>query len=308
MEPVFVLALMVGLLTLLPALMPKAATPTSGWAAALGLAPAAPDQPLRGTLDGVPVVVHPPGSTPSWTVIAELPIDVPAGFWIAATPDDEDPHASEQASAFARIARAELDAIVGSGWHLQVRDYVSVTHAPGAPGIDQPHALRAPLRAAVALARALAEARQTLVAEALGQLGAALGQGADLTHTTVDGVPLEIHLPSVRSTAWSCAVVATLSRPLPAGTRVVSSEVHGATDVDVGDLFLDLPLSIDTSDPPALRDRLATDDLRGAILDLLCSWPGSVLHADRVEHRVMDLDMASAIARVVELVQLLDRP
>ena len=74
---------------------------------------------------------------------------------------------------------------------------------------------------------------------------------------------------------------ATLGRALPEGTRV-AHVASGAGQVRLADPILDGMLSVETSDAPALAERVCDDAVRGPLLEVLHGHPGSVLTAETV--------------------------
>ena len=65
-------------------------------------------------------------------------------------------------------------------------------------------------------------------------------------------------------------------RFLPTGTRVMHVD-KGVGKVKLGDPILDTMVSIETSDPAALSERLSDDEVRGALLEVVHGFPGSMV-------------------------------
>lgn len=117
----------------------------------------------------------------------------------------------------------------------------------------------------------------------------------------VEGVPIAItgRFPRIEMTA-------SLRTSLPDGTLVVHAD-HGIVDKRLGDPVLDPLLTVQGPDLPALKDRLATEDVRGPLLDVLHGAPGSVLEATRVVCRPPSplLDPKDWLEKVARLIHAL---
>ncbi len=129
----------------------------------------------------------------------------------------------------------------------------------------------------------------------------------DRIRAVLSGVHVQVWLPRVYQDGWLIRLEARLSHPLPRDTELMAAGPIGGEDVEVGDLILDKALHITTSDPSALQARIAHDDVRGPLLDLICTWPGSRVSTLRVVHVVKSLDLLPALDRMVELALLLDQ-
>ena len=262
---------------------------------------------LTGHIDDHFVVVYPPAEEdPSWSVIVELPFAVPEGFWIRATPEVDGVEASHEARTLAHRVEVHIASYTRVGFAVQVRSFVTVTRSTGAPAYVGVRPMGTPIRAAIALARALDQARFGLLEPALERMGLPTHARHTQVEGEIDGIRIELGVPGLEDGAWQTRIVGHLSRPLPHGTELVSAELPRDSDLELGDLFLDQPLHVTTSDVGALRARIARDEIRGALLDFVCTWPGSVVLEDRVMHVVKGLDVSAALDRVLELVALID--
>ena len=229
-----------------------------------------------------------------WKIVAELPFLVPRGFEIPGA----DPLAKD-ADLLGLGLEDALDRAKGKGWRPRIGDAVTLQVAERwriADGID----------AAADLAERLSQRHRSLIAPA-SRLGAdeeAL-QG-ETAEGEIDGVPVRIVLPWVDGERWSTTITAWWTTPLPDGTVLRPTPPRRVAEDTIGDLFLDTALHIVTSDPDALKERLAHDELRGPLLDLVCGYPDSIVMADRVEHvvHIGALDVGAALERVLEVVRL----
>jgi len=256
----------------------------------LGLAVQPPRQ-LVGKREGLAVVVHPPEHVGgAWTAIAEHEVGPPP-------PDPESG------------GWPEVDAVraqQGRGLGIEVTStYVSVT-SRGVPGLTDAESLERGLRVAVATVGALRAARRRYAADIVRQLGLPTsGIAGSSIEGELRGVRLTVRLPRRVDQTWETVIVGTLKSPLPDDSRLRADDGRGY-GVEIGDRFLDHPLVIVTSDPDELRTRLARDEVRGPLLDLLCRFRPSVLEQARVVHVVRgagSLEVVAAVERVVELVE-----
>ncbi|MEM6925470.1 MAG: hypothetical protein AAF602_00975 [Myxococcota bacterium] len=184
------------------------------------------------------------------------------------------------------------------------RTYVSVTSTGASGGESDDAAIQRGIGAALGLLDQLGKARRDYVAA----LARALGLPVPPGHVTalegeVRGCTVSVVLPRRLAEAWELVVRGALHRTLPPGTRLRAA-ASGVADVDLGDLFLDRLLAIESSDVDALRVRLARDEVRGPLLDLVQRFRGSEVTEDGILHVVRDPeppDVLAAVDRVVEL-------
>ncbi|MBX2798295.1 MAG: hypothetical protein KTR31_11515 [Myxococcales bacterium] len=134
--------------------------------------------------------------------------------------------------------------------------------------------------------------------------GLALDWGALRLTGEMRGVPLTIQGLSGGPTT----IRAQLARVLPAATRVVRKE-SAKSGGALGDPVLDSLVSVQTDDLAVLRQRLCTEDVRGALLEVVHGFPGSSVRSDVVElwcpHWV-GLDLHARVDLVLQLVRCLD--
>lgn len=257
---------------------------------------------LAGEWQGFAVVVHPPTrESQAWTVVVELGLEVPPGFVVfdGGRPEDARPWGDSVVDRITDVHQAGRDVHVGR--------FVSVsgTTAPNPVSTVQ-SALDQGAGLAMAVRRRIFEDS----ARAIERLGRATTPEPGTTvEGNVNGVPIAIVLPLAQGRQWRLEVRGQLAEPLPPGT-LIEGQRGRAYDTDVGDLFLDRTLDILTDAPDILRDRLARDEVRGPLLDLLCTYPGSLVTEDQIVHRVGGSDallVNAALDRVVELARALDQ-
>ena len=247
----------------------------------------------KGEVDGLKVLVHPPNTFGRWTAIVDLPFDVPVSFQLL---DEEEGNTPSVAATplVDDAVRSAVEDLLAEHLEVHVANFVSVT-TPGAEGSQVAEQLRRGIQGAAAITRALTRRH----AEVCGE--------TPTYERLIDGVLVHIDRPRPRDGMWELRVSAALLSKLPPDTRIARA-ADRFDDIDIGDLFLDTPLDIATANAPGLRRRIARDDIRGPLLELLCEYPKSVILSDQVVHVVRGpaaLDIEGATARVVELVNLL---
>ncbi len=241
---------------------------------------------LVGTRAGHSVVVHPP-------------TDV-GGGWTAIV-DHSVPLAPRDGAASAPVQRI-LDQRPDLAVHID-RTYVSVTSQGARPGTRDADAVAEGIETAVAVVAALRETYHGWVVSLSQATGLSRLDGATL-EGEIDGSSVSVVVPRRLPEGWELIVRGRLREPLPEGSRLRAAEASGP-DVELGDLFLDQTLAVTTTDPAALRSRLARDEVRGPLLDLLCRFRGSVVTEEEIVHVVREggnIDVKAAVERVVELV------
>ena len=191
-------------------------------------------------------------------------------------------------------------AILGRGWTPKLGDDVSLVASGGAA--------KAALETLTRLARALRQRRARPVWSLERRMGREPSPEPELLEElvgTIDGVELVVTLPYVDREEWKAKVVARLRTPLPNATRLFGGS---GRSTDLGDLVLDsAPLVIQTPDPQALNARIATDAVRGPLLDELCTYTDSELTTNELRiHRTEGaLDIEGLVDRALELVNAL---
>ncbi|MEO0601524.1 MAG: hypothetical protein AAF211_08815, partial [Myxococcota bacterium] len=240
-----------------------------------------------------------------WSVRAKLPFQAPRGFTLGPGATGHD----------ARLLRAALDPLLERierrGWRVELGPGIAVRRprqfSPFTAAQRQVE-LASAVRCVVDLYRALEQRYRDLIEGGRRRLAASSG-GTPRSlglRGCVDGVMITVIGPQLEDGSWTLEVRAAIAPPLPPGTRVTAQGTRTRGD-RLGDLVLDHALQIVSDDPEALGRRLARDDVRGPVLDVLAAHPESVLRADEVVHVVTDgaLDVEASVRRVVELVTVL---
>ncbi len=255
-----------------------------------------------GAVAGRAVALHPAADGRPGSVWVEGQARLPPGAELVHPVGRGEPVALGQFTWGRRGARAmgELpdlaaaaDPIAAKGWVCRAGASVQIE------GVDRDE-LRTALDCAVALVEAIeAGVEHRSCPPALVRI---VDREARRGTGTVEGVPIELHLPTLTGRGWHFVVRATLEPPLPLGTVIEGASTRGL-DVELGDLFVDVGARVRAFHPEALRARVARDEVRGPLLALVNEWPGSRVEAGRIVHVVIDdrLDVAAAIDRCVEL-------
>ena len=131
--------------------------------------------------------------------------------------------------------------------------------------------------------------------------GLAIDEAAAQISGTLRGVDVMIEL--LRGRSRTTRITALIARPLPGGTAVVHKDLGGGGE-RLGDPVLDGMVVARTSDAGALSDRVCQDEVRGALLEVVHGYPGSVLRSDRVELTApgrLGRELKTAVNAAVEL-------
>ncbi len=240
-----------------------------------------------------------------WSVRAKLPFQVPRGFSLGSTATGRD----------GQLLRMGVESLVARltarGWRVELGPAVIVRRPRQLPPFTASQRqieLGAAVKCVVALVRRLQRRYRRLVDGGDTPLAPSLRHSppVPLRVGEVDGVVVTVVGPQLTDEHWRLEVRARLAPALPYGTRV-RSRGTGAPGAGLGDLVLDHVLRASSPDPGEVARRLARDDVRGPVLDVLAAHPSSELRADEVVHVVLDgaLDVEAAVRRVVELVRVL---
>lgn len=261
-----------------------------------------------GRRDGVYVVVqvdiepHDP-----WSVRAKLPFATPRGFHVGTGRPPRD------AALLREAIMPTLERLAARGWRTELGSAVILRRPRQYPPFSS--AMRRielgdGVQTVVSIVRELHHRYRSLIEAGLsrvqGTSSLQLGRPGEL-RGYVDGIPVTLVGPRLADDHWTLEVRARLTTPLPSGSRVVARRPSNASS-SLGDLVLDQALSATSSNLDALARRLARDDVRGPVLDVLAAHPASELRGDEVRHVVNDgaLDVSAALDRVIELVHALD--
>ena len=246
---------------------------------------------LRGTtwtgvVDGIvvrvkrPLLAHDP-----WQVVATLPFEVPPEFRIRR--ESMGWHASPDAAPLAEPAMRQLKQVVDT--HDAIVERAVTFSGTGEDFEDFEQAVVERIGLAVGVAVQLRRSFE------------GVSRGPD--DITVEG-PL---VALVDQSRWRTTLRTAFAPSLPPDTRLEAATRH-PKGAPVGDLLLDAALDIASSNPEVVRQRLARDEIRGPLLDLLCRFPGSALTSREIIHVVTGpdaFDVDDAVARLRELQQLL---
>ena len=116
----------------------------------------------------------------------------------------------------------------------------------------------------------------------------------------IDGVKLRIELRYPDRPHRQTVVAAGFRPTLPDETKIQHNRFD-VGDTKLGDPILDGMISVHTSDPAALAARISSDEVRGALLEVVHGYQGSVLTADGV-HLVHDGRLLSELPKAVDAV------
>lgn len=102
-------------------------------------------------------------------------------------------------------------------------------------------------------------------------------------------------------------IQAHLDRPLPARTHIVHADLGSGQGATLGDPVLDSMVHVATDDIEVLRQRLATEAVRGPLLEIVHGQPTSHVDATTIValHEGMLLELDAAVDVVVELAKAL---
>lgn len=136
---------------------------------------------------------------------------------------------------------------------------------------------RLALAGAVRLARALEQAVRGPWTRLAADRGLAVAPDGDLLSGRVDGIALTVRF--VAADPGRTDVVATFHPALPLGSVLGPA---GSGSVRLGDPVLDGMIGVATPEPEALAERIARDEVRGLVLEVVHGHPGSEVAGDTV--------------------------
>lgn len=116
------------------------------------------------------------------------------------------------------------------------------------------------------------------------ELDCTLVEPAPTLQGHIDGVPIRVQVQRQdgRILTW---ILGWFEPHLPEGTEVIHRNRNPKGDV-LGDGILDKMVRVESPDPDTLRQRLATDAVRGPLLEVVHGHVGSQLRHDRIMLRI----------------------
>jgi len=214
---------------------------------------------------------------------------------------DEDDYPLEVADILATPAvRSQLDAFIERKASVALREDRLLVTSTGDYLKEAEQALGAATRLAQAL-HVACEGRWIDLA-----VRHRLKVRGDVMKGKIDGVQMRIELlKAPRRTQ----ITADLPASLPAKTKIAHAALK-AGDAKLGDPIMDSMLSIQTSDADALAALLCNDRARGALLQIVHGFEGSVVTSNRIRLEAPGRLLAQlddAVLAVVELVKATDQ-